>query len=301
MGEKLRTSGKNCGEVFKGVKKFNREVKVEHLNKNEILKKRQEIEDAISKLLKETESKLMLEDIKSAIYNENDINDLNKIIFSFDKGQNIDELNKIIQIINDAWNYFPHKCLDGLCPYQKFLEVQKEQGKELLPPSANYGDDLSGSKIGKEYDSLNEQELIELLNSGITNEEELALLVKAMEKKGLKGLITQIDPETDEGKTHLEYVELHKEISEKLAMTPQRLKKWKKILFDKKAGIKEKKKALLVFAHWGNLESWKVLTKYAKKPDSGLKIWVKIALDECQMFLESDLLDKSQIKIKKQI
>lgn len=274
---------------------------MEHLSKKQIFKKRKEIEDAISKLLKETESKLTSEGIKSAIYNENDVNDLNKIIFSFDKGQNIDELNKIIQIINDAWNYFPHKCLDGLSPFEKFIEVQKEQGQELLPPSANYGDDLSGSKIGKEYDSLNEPELIELLNSGITSEEELALLVKAMEKKGLKGLITQIDPETDGGKTHLEYVELHKEISEKIAMTSQRLKRWKKILFDDKASIKEKKKALLVFAHWGNLDAWQILTKYTEKPDPELKIFSKIALDECQMFLESDLLDKSQIKIKKQI
>lgn len=274
---------------------------MKHLSKKEILKKRKEIESSVSKLLKETESEFTLEGIKSAIYNENDVNDLNRLISFFDKGQNIDELNKIIQIINDAWNYFPHQCLNGFCPFEKFLEVQKERGKELRPPSANYGDDLSGSKIGKGYDSLNEQELIGLLNSGVTSEEELALLVKAMEKKGLKGLITQIDPETDEGKTHLEYIELHKEISEKLTMTNLRFKKWKEILFDNKTSIKEKKKALLVFAHWGNLESWKILTKYDRKPDPELKLFSKIALDECRMFLESDLLDKPQIRIKKQI
>lgn len=274
---------------------------MEYLNKKQILKKRKEIEDAIAKLLKETESEFRLEDIKSAIYNENDVNDLNRIIFSFDKGQNIDELNRIIQIINDAWNYFPHQCLKGFCPFEKVLEVQKKQGREFLPPTANYGEDLSGGKIGKKYDSLNEPELIELLNSGITSEEELALLVKAMEKKGLKGLIAQIDPETEEGKAHLEYIDLHKEIPEKLAMTDQRLKKWQEILFNSKASIQEKKKALLVFAHWGNLVSWKILTKYARKPDAELKLFSKIALDECQTFLESDLLDKPQIKIKKQI
>lgn len=263
-------------------------MKVKHLSRKQILKKRREIEVSISKLLKETKSEFTLEDIKKSIYDENDVNDLNRLIFSFDKGQNIDELNRIIQIINDAWNYFPHQCLNGFCPYQKFIEAQKERGKELSPPSANYSDDL------------NEQALIELLNSGVTNEEELALLVKAMEKKGLKGLITQIDPETDEGKTHLEYIELHKEISKKLPMTNSKFRKWEKILFDKKASIKEKKKALLVFAHWGNLDAWKILSKYDRKPDPELKLFSKIALDECRMFLESDLLDKPQIKIKKQ-
>lgn len=261
---------------------------MKHLTKKEILKKRKEIETSVSKLLKKTQSDFKLEDIKSSIYNENDINDLNRLISFFDKGQNIDELNKIIQIINDAWNFFPHKCLNGLCPFEKFIEAQKERGKELSPPSANYGDDL------------NEQELIELLNSGVTSEEELAILVKEMEKRGLKGLITQIDPETDEGKTHLEYIELHKEISEKLTMTDQRFKKWKEILFDNKTSTKKKKKALLVFAHWGNLESWKILSKYAEKPNPELKLFSKIALDECQTFLASDLLDKPQIKIKKQ-
>lgn len=261
---------------------------MEHLSKKQILKKRKEIESSVSKLLQETKSNFTLEDITSAIYNETDVNDLNRLIASFDRGQNINELNRIIQIINDAWNFFPHQCLNGLCPYEKFLEVQKKQRKELKPPTANYGDDL---------EDLTEQELIEQLNSGITSEEELTLLVKAMERKGLKGLITRIDPETDEGKTHLEYIALHKKISEKLPMTDQRLRRWKEALFNPKASIEEKKKALLVFAHWGNLKSWKIITKYIKKPDPELKLFSKIALDECRMFLESDLLDKPQIKI----
>ena len=262
---------------------------MEKLSRKQILKKRKEIESSVSKLIRETKSDLTLEDIKSAIYNETDVNDLNRIIFSFDKGQNINKLNRIIRIINDAWNYFPHQCLNGLCPYEKFLEVQKQQREELKPPIADYGDDP---------DDLTERELIQLLNSGITSEEGLALLVEAMEKKGLKGLITKIDPETDEGKIHFEYIEMHKEISEKIPMTHRQLKKWRKILFNRQSSMKEKKKALLVFAHWGNIQSWKILAKYAEEPDPDLKIFSKIALDECQMFLESDLLDKPQIKIK---
>ena len=31
------------------------------------------------------------------------------------------ELNRVLQVFNDAWNYFPHKSLDGLCPMEKII------------------------------------------------------------------------------------------------------------------------------------------------------------------------------------
>jgi len=34
-----------------------------------------------------------------------------------------------LQVINNAWNYFPHKCLDGLCPMEKILESQNKVKK----------------------------------------------------------------------------------------------------------------------------------------------------------------------------
>ncbi len=42
----------------------------------------------------------------------------------FDTGQGAMELDNIIESINDAWNYFPHKVLDGLSPAEKILEYQ---------------------------------------------------------------------------------------------------------------------------------------------------------------------------------
>ena len=88
----------------------------------EISVKREEIEKKLEELLKQTESDFSLEDIKKIIYNEKDQNDLVKIIEIFDNGQNVDDLNSVLAIVNDAWNYFPHKCLDGLSPMEKFFK-----------------------------------------------------------------------------------------------------------------------------------------------------------------------------------
>jgi len=98
----------------------------ENLTKENIPERRKEIEQALLGLLKESESDFTLEDIKEVIYNERNDNEFSKIISIFDKGQDLDELNKILQLLNDAWNYFPHKCLAGLCPMEKIL---KHQGK----------------------------------------------------------------------------------------------------------------------------------------------------------------------------
>lgn len=92
-----------------------------------ILWKRNEIEVNVSELLKEVGSGLSFNDIKNAIYNEKDKGDLMKIINVFGRGENIDELNKIMSIISEAWNYFPHKSLDGLSPTEKLMEYNRKQ------------------------------------------------------------------------------------------------------------------------------------------------------------------------------
>lgn len=95
-------------------------------NKEQILQRRKEIVKELEELLKQTGSDFGLDDIKEIIYNEKNQNDLAKIIEMFDKGQDIDGLNRILAIINDVWNYFPHKCLNGLCPMEKILEYQQK-------------------------------------------------------------------------------------------------------------------------------------------------------------------------------
>lgn len=91
-------------------------------SKEEILKRRKEIERELSQMLKEIKSPFTVEHIKDIIYQEEDRDDLMKVVAIFDRGGDLAELNNILEIVNDAWNYFPHKCLGGLCPMEKILE-----------------------------------------------------------------------------------------------------------------------------------------------------------------------------------
>jgi len=93
-------------------------------SKQQILQRRREIEQELVDWLQETGSEFGLEDIKEIIYNEDGQDAMTDIIAMFDTGQGSVELQNIIEIINDAWNYFPHKIIGGLSPAEKILEHQ---------------------------------------------------------------------------------------------------------------------------------------------------------------------------------
>jgi len=98
-------------------------------NKRQILERRKEIERELVDMLKETKSDFGLDDIKEIIYNEDGQDDLTDVVAMFDIGQGLTELENILEIINDAWNYFPHKILNGLSPAEKLLEFRKKERK----------------------------------------------------------------------------------------------------------------------------------------------------------------------------
>jgi hypothetical protein len=84
-----------------------------------ILNKRQEIEKRFSGLIKYTGSNLGFEDIKNIIYNENGREDLQKIINSFSSVEDFNQLQELVLLTMEAWNYFPHKRLNNLSPMEK--------------------------------------------------------------------------------------------------------------------------------------------------------------------------------------
>lgn len=92
--------------------------------KEEIVRKRLETEINLISLIQTSRGSLKIEDIKNIIYNEDGQICLNEIVASFDCGQDIEELNRIMQIVTSAWNYFPHKKLKGLSPAEKVLGNQ---------------------------------------------------------------------------------------------------------------------------------------------------------------------------------
>lgn len=85
-------------------------------NNQEILERRKEIKQELQEMLKETESDFSLKHIKDIIFNEDDTDDMMKIVAMFDRGGGASELENILDLVSDAWNYFPHKALDGLSP-----------------------------------------------------------------------------------------------------------------------------------------------------------------------------------------
>ena len=98
-------------------------------SKQQIIEKRKEIEQELVKMLKKTKSDFSLQDVKDAIFNEEDNDDMMKVIAMFDRGGDATELENILELTNDAWNYFPHKVIGGISPAEKILEYQKRQGK----------------------------------------------------------------------------------------------------------------------------------------------------------------------------
>lgn len=98
-------------------------------SKQQILKRRKEIEQELVDMLKETESEFSLQDVRDAIYHEEDNDDMMKIVAMFDRGGDASELDNILELVSDAWNYFPHKALGGISPQEKLLEYNERTRK----------------------------------------------------------------------------------------------------------------------------------------------------------------------------
>lgn len=69
------------------------------------------------------------------------------------------------------------------------------------------------------------------------------------------------------------------------------------ILSSPNTPIPGKKKALSLLAHLGTITAFRQIEKYYHNPDKDLKSWAALALQECKMFLESDLTDQSAVFI----
>ena len=96
-------------------------------SKQQILERRKEIEQELVDMLKKTKSPFSLEHIKDIIFYEEDNDDMQKVIAIFDRGGDTSELSNILELASDAWNYLPHKVINGLSPAEKLLEYQNSK------------------------------------------------------------------------------------------------------------------------------------------------------------------------------
>jgi len=98
-------------------------------SKQQILERRKEIEQELVDMLKETESDFTLDHVRDAIFHEEDNDDMMKVVAMFDRGGDVSELSNVLELVTDAWNYFPHKVLNGISPAEQILNYQKHNKK----------------------------------------------------------------------------------------------------------------------------------------------------------------------------
>ena len=95
---------------------------MEILSQQQILERRKEIEQELVDMLKETESDFTLDHIRDVIFHEDDNDDMMKVVAMFDRGGDASELSNVLELVTEAWNFFPHKVLGGISPAEKLLE-----------------------------------------------------------------------------------------------------------------------------------------------------------------------------------
>lgn len=71
-------------------------------SKQQILEWRKEIEQELMGILKETESDFTLDHVRDAIYNEEDNDDMMKVVAMFDRGGDASELSNVLELVIDA-------------------------------------------------------------------------------------------------------------------------------------------------------------------------------------------------------
>ncbi|MDD5749350.1 MAG: hypothetical protein PHO91_01000 [Patescibacteria group bacterium] len=96
-------------------------------SKQQIFERRKEIEQELAEMLKETGSEFTLDHVRDAIYNEEDNDGMMKVVAMFDRGGDASELSNVLELVTDAWNYFPHEILGGISPAEKLLEHRDTQ------------------------------------------------------------------------------------------------------------------------------------------------------------------------------
>jgi len=87
---------------------------------------------------------------------------------------------------------------------------------------------------------------------------------------------------------HIDYIENTHDFDSQ-TLTNEEVEQYGKMLVNIGADINDKKKALGILAHRGDLQAYGYLKQYAEQPDTELEEWSKLALGECTLFLHGDI------------
>ncbi|MFH1941849.1 MAG: SEC-C metal-binding domain-containing protein [bacterium] len=117
--------------------------------------------------------------------------------------------------------------------------------------------------------------------------EELADLLDIARDTGRTAFITVVDdPKSPEAKEAAAYIRGHRLLPKNFMDTTEaEIEEKGKKLLHSRTSIKEKKKILMLLAHQGVYESYRILKAYHQNPDPKLAHWAGMALDECKTFV----------------
>ncbi len=92
------------------------------------------VEESLLALIKEYDlsDQLSVDKVKEWVYKSGDVSTIDasrkynkKVLSYFVDVSDIDEMNRILMVFVDAWNYFPHKSLQGRAPNEMVDELMK--------------------------------------------------------------------------------------------------------------------------------------------------------------------------------
>ncbi len=127
--------------------------------------------------------------------------------------------------------------------------------------------------------------------------DELAEMMAVAKASGMVSQITFVDdPNSPQGRATREYVNSHHWLPKNYRTLPRHeVETLGKILFEPEAATLEKKKALMLLGHRGSIEAYRTLKKFARHPPTDeLRVWARIAYDECKTFLAAELSGELQ-------
>src|ERR1035441_10004916 len=105
-------------------------MEIIYLNATQLVEYRGLVEARISTLLKQARSSATLEDIKRAIPNESPTtgraNYFADLLAMFDTPLSTIDFDASAAAVQEAWNYFPHRSLNGRCPAEIMMENTNE-------------------------------------------------------------------------------------------------------------------------------------------------------------------------------
>jgi hypothetical protein len=105
-------------------------MEIIYLNATQLLEYRGLVEAHISTLLKQARSSSTLEDIKRLILNESPAtvraDYFADLLAMFDTPLSTIDVHASAAALQEAWNYFPHRSLNGRCPAEIMMENTDE-------------------------------------------------------------------------------------------------------------------------------------------------------------------------------